>query len=174
MTSELVEDPILRQRYRFTREGDVLWVEIWADPGASAPEHFHPVQREDWELLEGEAEFRIDGRTRSASPGERLAVEPGVRHAFENVGQGVARLRARVEPALDLQEFLTEGAALNASGRFTRGGLPKGPRALLEGADFTERYRATIVLTSPPVAVQRLVVPPLARLARRRRARANA
>jgi mannose-6-phosphate isomerase-like protein (cupin superfamily) len=165
MGAELVEDPVLRQRYAFSREGDVLVVEVWAESGSAVPAHVHPRLEERWEVLEGDVTFRVDGTTVRAGPGERVVAPVGKRHAFENTGAGVAHLRVEVEPPLQLQEFLEEAAALNRSGRFTNGGLPKGLGALLQAADFTERYRETTVLLFPPAVVLRLLWP-LARLRR--------
>jgi mannose-6-phosphate isomerase-like protein (cupin superfamily) len=174
MSSELVEDPVLRQRYRFARDGDILRVEVWAEPGSAVPDHFHPRLEERWEVVEGEVTFRVAGDERPAGPGDRLVAPVGVRHSFENTGSKPSYLRVEVEPPLMLQEFLEEAAALNRTGKFTRGGIPKGLGALLQGADFTERYRDTAVLTFPPPALQRILFPPLARLARRRNRRAAA
>jgi hypothetical protein len=33
MTSEPINDPLFHQRYGFSRDGDVLRVEIWTEPG---------------------------------------------------------------------------------------------------------------------------------------------
>jgi mannose-6-phosphate isomerase-like protein (cupin superfamily) len=169
MWTELHEDPILRQRYRFSRDGDVLRVEVWADPGARVPDHLHPALEERWEVLEGDVTFTIDGAERRAGAGDRLVAAVGVRHAFENSGTTVAHLRVEAEPPLALQEFLVEGAALNRTGGFTPRGTPKGLGALLAGADFIDRYQETTILFSPPRFVQRTVMAPLARLARSRR-----
>jgi quercetin dioxygenase-like cupin family protein len=166
--AELVEDPVMRQRYRLTREGDVLRNELWAEPGASVPEHFHPQVEERFEVLEGEFTFKVDGEKRRAGPGDRLVVEAGARHAFENTGQGVARFVADIEPALDMQGFFEDSAALSRAGMFARPGIPKGLRGLLASAEFAERYSKTTVMTFPPRAVQKILFPPLARLARRR------
>jgi quercetin dioxygenase-like cupin family protein len=172
MHEEPVEDPVLQQRYRFSREGDVLRVELWAEPGSAAPEHFHPALEERWEVVEGQVAFTIDGEVRRAGPGDRLTAPAGVRHAFENVGNGVAHLRVEVDPAMEMHEVLEQGAALNRTGRFTRRGIPKSPRAALQGAEFLERYRDSVVFTSfPPLIAQKLMLYPLARLERRRRGR---
>src|SRR2546423_11165930 len=95
--AELVEDPVLRQRYRFAREGDLLRVEIWVDPGGWVPNHFHPALEERWEVVEGDVTFRIDGEKRDVGPGARLVAKPGVRHSFEHTGTAVAHLRIEVE-----------------------------------------------------------------------------
>jgi mannose-6-phosphate isomerase-like protein (cupin superfamily) len=112
MAAEHVEDPVLRQRYRFTREGEILRVEVWAEPGSTVPDHFHPRLEERWEVVEGEVTFRVDGSERPAGPGDRLVAPVGVRHSFENTGSQPAYLRVEVEPALMLREFLEEGAPL--------------------------------------------------------------
>jgi mannose-6-phosphate isomerase-like protein (cupin superfamily) len=169
MGDQLVEDPVLRQRYAFSREEDVLVVEVWAEPGSAVPAHVHPRLEERWEVLEGDVTFRVEGDTVRAGAGDRVVAPVGARHAFENTGAQVAHLRVEAEPALDLQEFLVEGAALNRTGKFTKRAIPKGPGGMVLAADFTKRYRETTVLLFPPPAVQRLLWP-LARFAHRRRA----
>src|SRR5256885_14777477 len=111
MDAELVEDPVMRQRYRFSQQGDVLRLELWADPGAYVPQHLHPSIQERFEVREGEFTFKVEGRKHRAGPGERLAVEPGRRHAFKNTGEGVAHLVAEAEPPADMRELFAESAA---------------------------------------------------------------
>jgi mannose-6-phosphate isomerase-like protein (cupin superfamily) len=166
MPAETVEDPVMRQRYRLTREGDVLRNELSAEPGSGVPEHYHPQIEERFEILEGDWKFEVDGAERPAGPGDRLVVPAGARHRFENVGSGVGRFVAEIEPALDMQEFFEESAALARAGVFARPGMPK-LRGLPAAAAFAQRFRETTVMTFPPRAVQRILFPPLARLARR-------
>lgn len=165
-----IEDPVRRQRYRFSREGDVLRAEVWADPGGDVPPHWHPSQEERFEVLAGEVRFRVGGQVHRAGPGDRLIAPRGVRHSFKNVGPTEARLRVEVEPALSLQQFLEEAAALARAGRFNRLGVPRGFGAALELADLVERYREVTVMAFPPSSLQPLVLFPLARLYRRRQA----
>jgi hypothetical protein len=80
----------------------------------------------------------------------------------------VAHLIAEVDPAIDMEDFLIEGASLNATGKFTPNGVPKTLGALLQAAEFTRRYRESAVLCFPPPLVQRILFPPLAALQRRR------
>ena len=173
MESDLVHDPVRRQRYRFDRAGDVLRVDVWIDPGGEVPEHLHPEQEERFEVRSGLVRFTVDGVKRDAGPGERLAAVPGVRHRFENVGDGEARMLVEVEPALDMQGFLEDAAELAREGKYTRRGLPRGPRAALEGAVFAHGYRQTTVLTSPMMVVQRPLLAVLAWIGRRLGYRAN-
>jgi quercetin dioxygenase-like cupin family protein len=168
--AELVEDPLFDQRYRMSRQGDVLRIEIWTDPGGGvSSEHFHPQIRERFEVFEGEITFTVEGEDRRIGPGEHLVAEPGVRHSFQNTGPEEAHLVSEAQPAMRLQESIEEAAEMARAGKFSPGGTPK-LSALPEAADFILRYRDTTVLTSPPPVVQRVLFPPLAWLHRRGRA----
>jgi hypothetical protein len=79
-----------------------------------------------------------------------------------------AHLRVVVEPALQLQGFLEEAAALARAGRYTRHGLRTRPGAVVELADLMVRYRDVTVMAFPPRAIMRLTLWPLARLRRKR------
>jgi quercetin dioxygenase-like cupin family protein len=163
----LVEDPVRRQRYRFDQAGDVLRVEVWADPGGEVPKHHHPAQEERFQVVEGTIRFVVDGAEVVASEGQRLVAERGASHSFENVGDQEAHMLVEVEPALDLQGFLEQAARLAREGKYTRRGIPRGPRAALEMAVFAQDYRDTTVIESPPRFLQTLLFSPLARLGRR-------
>jgi quercetin dioxygenase-like cupin family protein len=163
----LIVDPVRRQRYRFSRDGEVLKVDVWADPGADVPAHHHPDQQERFQILDGKVRFVIDGVERVATGGDRVVADPGVTHSFENVGDAEARLSVEVEPALDLQGFLEGAARLARAGKYTRRGIPRGPRAALELAVLADDYRETTIVASPPRIIQRLLLSPLARLGRR-------
>ena len=52
-------------------------------------------------------------------------------------------------------------------GVFLRPGIPKGIRGLLRAAEFADRYDDIYRQAFPPRPLQRLLFPPLARLARR-------
>jgi quercetin dioxygenase-like cupin family protein len=165
---QTVIDPVRRQRLSFSREGEVLRAEVYADPGGDVPSHLHPSQEERFEVLAGHVRFRIDGSTIDGWPGMRVVAPAGVKHAFRNIGAEEAHLRVEVEPALELQGFLEEAAALARAGRYTRRGIPTRPGAIVELADLMVRYSATTVMAFPPPVVQRLLLAPLARLRHRR------
>ena len=166
---QIIHDPVIGQRYRLTREGNLLRNELTADPGTEVPEHFHPHIEERFEILEGEWTFRVNGEDRRASPGDRLVVPPGARYKFANVGPEAGRFIAEIEPAMDMEGFFAESAALARAGMFRRPGIPKAVRGALAASEFAERYSDTTVMLFPPRPVQRLAFPLLARIERRRR-----
>jgi quercetin dioxygenase-like cupin family protein len=163
---ELVHDPVRRQRLAFSRDGDVLLTDVWADPGGDVPAHYHPAQEERFEVLEGRVRFVVDGKRVAGGPGTRVVAPAGVKHAFCNIGEVEAHLRVQVEPALQLQGFLEEAAALARAGAYTRHGLPTRPSAVLQLAELMLRYGDVTVMAFPPRIVQRLLLAPLARLRR--------
>jgi quercetin dioxygenase-like cupin family protein len=166
--AELVEDPALRQRYRLTQEGDVLRNELWAEPGARVPDHYHPQIEERFEVVDGEFTFEVNGKKQRAVPGDRLVVPAGARHSFANTGSGVSHFVAEIEPALTMKQFFEDSAALGRAGKFRGPGVPKGLGGLLAGAELLDRYRDIMVVTSPPPSLQRILNPLLARIERRR------
>jgi mannose-6-phosphate isomerase-like protein (cupin superfamily) len=164
MNSQFIADPLFRQRYRFRGDGDVLGIEIRTDPGGGVlADHFHPKLEERYEVVEGEVTFQVDRKPVVAGPGEKLVVAAGVRHSFQNTGTEPAHLEVEVEPALRLRESIEDAASLAQHEKFTASGKPRSLRALIEAAALANRYRETVILSSPPPAVQRLLFPLLAR-----------
>jgi len=166
MPAEIV-DPVRRQRMSFASDGDALHAEVWTSPGGDVPAHYHPQQTERFEVVSGEVVFRVGRDRRRVGPGERVIAEPGVVHAFKNSGAVDALVRVEVQPALGLQAFLEEAAALARQGKYNRFGVPRGLRAAAELAELMKRYSDVTVMAFPPRPLQRLLLSPLARLAHR-------
>jgi mannose-6-phosphate isomerase-like protein (cupin superfamily) len=163
MASEFIDDPVFRQRYRFGRDGDVLRIEIRTEPGGGVlADHVHPRLEERYEVLQGEVTFQVEREPLVAGPGAKVVVPAGVRHSFQNTGSDTAHLEVEAEPPLRLRESIEEAASLARAEKFTATGKPRSLRALIEGAALARRYRETVILSSPPPAVQRLLFPLLA------------
>jgi quercetin dioxygenase-like cupin family protein len=170
------EDPALGHTLSFSlaeRDGEqVTRIEMWVKPGGGVPPHVHPTIEEAFEVLEGRLQV-LAGRTwHEAGPGETVVASPGTRHAYRNRGSTETHAICWASPPSDLLEgFLGDAAALGRSGRLTKRGIPKSPTALLQAAVLAEHYREMVVLGSPPLppfGLDRIVMPPLARLGRRR------
>jgi quercetin dioxygenase-like cupin family protein len=177
----VVVDPVLRQRLSFRRAvdedgGEVLHIEVWVDPGGGVPPHIHPAMEERFDVLAGAPSFLAGRKWQTAGPGETVVVPPGTRHAYRNTGNEVAHIICHARPPSSLQGFLEDAAALGRAGKLTRHALPKSPSALLQAAVMAHHYRDMVVLGFPPLpppAIQRLVIPALARLGERRGYRAG-
>jgi mannose-6-phosphate isomerase-like protein (cupin superfamily) len=165
--SPTVHDPIHHVAHAFEREGENLWVHCWLEPGAHLPEHFHPTLEERWEVLDGTIQLKLDGHCRCLTVQDGpVRLGPDVRHEIRNTSDRRVRARAEVLPAGHLEAFLTEAAQAARHGVFTAGGLPTSLRHAVWIAAFAQRHRHETVMTSPPPAVQRIVLPLLARFAR--------
>jgi quercetin dioxygenase-like cupin family protein len=178
-TEEIVVDPVLGLRSRFSRTTEdaveLLHVESWVDPGGGVTPHIHPAMEERFEVLAGRLEF-LGGRTwKEFRPGETVLVAAGTRHAFRNRGEEVAHFVAHATPPSTLQEFLEDAAGLSRAGAITRRAIPRSINGLLEAAVMVHHYRDMVTLLAPlpPPAIQRIVIPPLARAGERRGFRAG-
>jgi quercetin dioxygenase-like cupin family protein len=155
----------------FEREGaERLWVHTWLDDGGHLPEHFHPTLEERWEVVDGSAGVKAAGIWRELTPEDGVVVvERGVRHALRNTSGKAVRLRAEVLPAGRLEDFLTESSRAAREGLFTAQGMPTSLRGAAWVSEFALRFMEETVMCSPPPAVQRVILPPIARLTRRYR-----
>jgi mannose-6-phosphate isomerase-like protein (cupin superfamily) len=177
VSGAIVHDPVFKHRLRFESTTDeqgapAVHCEMWVDPGGGVPPHVHPHMEERFTVLEGRAEF-LGGRSwRGADAGETVVVPAGTRHAYRNRGSVVTHVLCVASPPdPGLEGFLTDAAALARAGRISKHGVPKGIKGWLQGALMVDHYRDMVTLGFPPLpppAVQRVVLPPLARLARRR------
>jgi quercetin dioxygenase-like cupin family protein len=132
-------------------------------PGGVITEHVHPHQEERFTILAGQAHFTLNGGQRLAGPGKTIVVPAGIPHSEGNPGpadvEGVVELR----PALRAKELHEAFAGLVAEGRTTPRGAPRNPLQL--GTTFWSFCHESRV-TSPPIWVQNLMLPPLWALAK--------
>jgi len=144
-TGDTIENPVTGERITFLRtaadtDGELVEIEVTVEPdGAVAAAHVHPYQSERFEVLEGTLEFRRGRHTVTAGPGEVVTVEAGTVHSFRNAGEGVARFRCEVRPALQFERFLETMFSLAADGRTSKKGMPSPLRlAVIANAHFDD------------------------------------
>lgn len=127
-------------------------------------EHVHDSCVEHFDVKRGRITFIVDGQQQTLGPGDETTIQPGSWHRWWNSGEEEVRLRVRVEPALRFQEMILIAWGLCADGHTDAEGFP----SLLPGALLATRYRAEIRVRKPPQLVQRVMLPPVAALARAR------
>jgi quercetin dioxygenase-like cupin family protein len=162
-----VDDPVHRVSYSFQADGANLWVFSWMKPGAHLPEHFHPSYEEHWEALDGAVRVKLDGKWRDLRPEDGpVLVAPNVRHELKNESGQQVRLRTEVRQAGRLEEFLRETARAAQDGLYNARNMPTSLRGALWAAKLAHSFRNDTVMTFPPVALQRVLVPLVAPFAR--------
>ena len=78
----------------------------WLAGGRPPRTHWHPTQREQFEVLEGALTVELDGQPpRVLRPGEPLVVPPRTAHRMWNASTGVTRASWRVTPAQRTEEM---------------------------------------------------------------------
>lgn len=154
-----IVDPLHGSTYWFQRRGEDLYVETVLDPSAILPKHKHPIQRETWWVIEGEVEFFDDGWGRIGPETGKVVVEPGQVHGLRNRGTRSARLGCDVEPAMDLEAFLTEASWAAREGLIRRGGAPTSLKGLGWLARFMRRHSDQTQMTFPPPFAVKLLRP---------------
>lgn len=67
--------------------------EQFCDPGLGAPIHLHAVE-EVLEVMEGEAEITLRGKSLILRANQSIVIPAGARHGFRNIGSGILKVRA--------------------------------------------------------------------------------
>jgi mannose-6-phosphate isomerase-like protein (cupin superfamily) len=127
-------------------------------PGGVITEHVHPLQDEAFTILAGEAHFTVDRVACVVRATQTIVVPAGVPHSAGNPGPGDVEGVVELRPALRTKELHEAFAGLVADGKTTPRGAPRNPLQL--GATFWH-FRHESRVTSPPVWLQNLFLPPL-------------
>ncbi|MGD0375581.1 MAG: cupin domain-containing protein [Streptosporangiaceae bacterium] len=143
--------------------GDLVRFNWRSVPGGVITEHVHPHQEERFIVLAGEARFTLGGEERVAGAGETIVIPAGVRHSEGNPGRAEIEGIVELRPALNTKQWHEALAGLVADGRTTPRGAPRNPLQL--GATFWH-FRHESRVTSPPIALQNVIFPPLWALAK--------
>jgi quercetin dioxygenase-like cupin family protein len=143
-------------------QGRLLQLRWSARPGGEVGEHIHPLQEERFEVIEGELTVSVNGEEMVCPAGEAVAVPPGVRHFFANRSSEPVTAILELRPALRMEHVFETLAGLACEGKARKDGLPRNP---LQLAAFAAEFADEIRGASPPRALQRAIIPPLAALA---------
>jgi mannose-6-phosphate isomerase-like protein (cupin superfamily) len=167
---QTIENPISGERITFRKtaadtDGDVLAFDLELSPDGNVPGlHVHPIQEERFEVVEGTMRFRRRGRKVIAKPGDVVVVPPGARHKFQNGGDEEAHVRVEVRPALRMEQLLQTSVNLAEEGRTNSKGMPKP----LDLALFVHEFKEEVTGPFLPGWLQRMMLAPLAWIARKR------
>jgi quercetin dioxygenase-like cupin family protein len=90
--------------------GLVSVVESHDVPGGGPPPHIHRREDETFQVLEGEYEFLVDGKSIVAKKGATIFAPRGTPHTYRYLGQAPGRLMCIITPAGFEKFFETIGA----------------------------------------------------------------
>ena len=129
-------------------------------PGAGPPMHVHYQQEEGLTVVHGRIGYqRLGGPALFGGPGVTVVFKAGDAHRFWNAGDSELRCNAYIEPADNIEFFLS---ALFESTRLNGGKQPDP----FDAAFLVTRYRSEFAMLAIPALVQRLVFPLLVAVGR--------
>jgi quercetin dioxygenase-like cupin family protein len=155
-----MENTVTGERFRWhlteaDTGGRLVRAEVWVRAGGGVrAEHFHPHSEERFEVLSGRMTLERGGHSHVLLGGDRASVGAGVPHRWCNAGDEELHMFIEVHDPRGF-EYMIEDA-------FAAGQLK-----LLPGAAFARRHAESIRVTSPPLWLQRFLIPPLAWLSAR-------
>jgi mannose-6-phosphate isomerase-like protein (cupin superfamily) len=174
-SGDVLENPATGDRLVFRKTaaetgGEVLEYEITFRPaGFATRDHVHPRQQERHEVVEGSLGIAVDGRERRLGPGDVELVPPNTRHRVFPVVDEPVRVTFESRPALETEVLLETIFGLARDGKVNA----KGDPGLLQLAVIFRELQDVGYPTSPPLAVQRALLTPLAMVGRLRGYRAR-
>jgi quercetin dioxygenase-like cupin family protein len=154
-----IVNPVTKQRIRFLQtakdtNGQLLEMEsTFAANSVEPAAHYHPVQEEDFTVLEGELTVKMAGQTLKLKAGDSLHISPGLTHAMWNNTGKTTVVNWQVRPAMNSEHLLETAAGLANDGKVNRQGMP----SILQVALMANKYSKVFRLSKPSFALQKIV-----------------
>ena len=143
----------------------VLVSHLFIRPGGRvAAAHVHPTVDERFLVLSGQVGFLIGDRKRTLGAGEGASVPARVVHDGWQVGDDEAEVLVEVVPGVRFAEMVGSMFGLARDGKVNKKGLPDPLQLAVMGHEYGDVIR----FTKPPPLVQKLTIPPMAALGRKR------
>jgi len=164
-----IANPVTGQQIRFIRTardtgGALLEMQSAFGPhSVEPPAHFHPLQEEEFTILEGCLCTRINGHLEVWEEGDVFRIPRGAVHAMWNASDLPALVQWTVTPALGTEYFFETAMGLAKDGRLGASGKPR----ILQAALLAQQFRKEFRLAKPHPLLQGVLftfLRPLARL----------
>ena len=104
--------PMLIRIHGRDTNGTVSVVESHDVPGGGPPPHIHHREDETFQILEGDYEWTVGGKTFIAQSGATIFAPRGVAHTYRYLGQTPGRLMCVITPA-GFEGFFEEIGAMS-------------------------------------------------------------
>jgi quercetin dioxygenase-like cupin family protein len=157
--NKIIRNPQSGQEIKFiqtTKDTGGKLLEMEASFKASSKEpapHYHPKQKEDFTVISGEINIRLDDKLLLLTEGDRLHIPANTIHSMWNPGNEKAVVSWKVQPALDTEYFLETASGLATEGKVNEKGMPP----LLQVALMAKEFSAVFRLASLPYIIQQIL-----------------
>src|SRR5690348_15830818 len=160
-----VRNPVIGDEVTFVRTaceagGEHMLARVLLKPGGGNPLHYHLTYAEEFEVVDGRLTIHRHCERLMLGPGETAHSPIGSLHRFANDTDRPVTFLTSIRPARRFEEQIRIAYGLARDGKTIRGGVPRNPLQLALLFEISETYVPAL-----PLAVQRGIFGPLARLA---------
>ncbi len=117
------------------------------------PEHIHPNQENRFQVISGELRFRINGKEKTAYPGDLVSISRNTPHYFWNSGTVEAHYIQEFYPALHIETLFETFFALARDGKLNEKGSPN----IFQASLIMLAHEKELRLSKPSWAIQKFV-----------------
>ena len=133
--------------------GKILEMEAsWQPHSQKPPDHYHPFQEEQFEVITGELTIKIDGQIILLKAGDWIQIGKNIPHAMWNDSNNVTVVNWKVFPAMNTEHLLELGMGLANDGKINKKGMPH----ILQIAVMANRFGDVFRLSKPPFVIQKI------------------
>jgi mannose-6-phosphate isomerase-like protein (cupin superfamily) len=156
MINPVTKERLVWRQTAASTEGAFAEFDLFLGRGAAVGAvHVHPSQREDFRVVRGEIELRVERSAERLTAGAERSLPAGTPHGWSQVGPDEAHVVVRLTPALRSEDFFETFCGLAGEGKANKRGLPRNP---LQLAVLAHEFRAEF---APASAVMRLIATPI-------------
>lgn len=156
---KIIRNEVTGQSIRFVTtakesRGELLEMVTTYAPHSTPPApHYHPLQHEEFSVLEGELTIMVDERTIILRKGQSIDIPKNCNHSMWNASAAKTIVSWKIAPALNTEYFLEIATGLANDGKVNTKGRP----GLLQVALLANRHRREFRLSKPSFLVQRIL-----------------
>lgn len=157
--NKIIINPITKQEIRFLQtvnetNGQLLEMESTFNAYSKEPApHYHPFQKEDFNVLSGELTVRMDGKVIVLKKGDTLHIPQNKVHSMWNNTNRKTVVNWKVQPALNTENLFEMATGLANDGKTNKDGMPN----ILQVALMANNYDSVFRLSKPPFIIQKLL-----------------
>ena len=157
--NKILRNPKTKQEIRFLQThkdtgGQLLEMEATFNAHSKEPApHYHPYQEEDFTVLSGELNVRMDGKIIVFKKGDTLHVPKNTVHSMWNDSDDKTVINWKVQPAMNTENLFETATGLALDGKTNDDGMPN----ILQVALMANKYEDVFRLAKPPFVIQKMV-----------------
>jgi quercetin dioxygenase-like cupin family protein len=155
---QILKNPATGDLYEYLElskdtNGERITLKQTLNKGQLYPTHFHTLQDESFEVLEGKLTIWSEGKTKTLSPGEKMILPKNKPHNHYNNDEEPVSFIQTVSPALDFEYWME-----NIIGLTTDGKIKNGKAGFLQDLVTLKYLDSKTFLANMPLSLQKILM----------------